>query len=580
MCTFTVTTMRKLLYNIFIAVLTMCTPVLLFAQAPAQVRQGPKGIFIFTGKDIPSGKNIVSCKIERSEDSIHWKQLAELKTPVKFDAFIRALELAQPIFPSQPIPPKEKLNQLYDKAVASGNADSLKGMRLLFPIRVALGIMYYDTTAQKHVAYRYRVIPVGITGEISRKIVSDTISLPFYAKFDTITYSESSYNNKSVIVKWKSHGKNPAPLFMIYKFIFGAPAVAHGNTSRYTMNDTTYYVYRDSVTSRDAGKELQYFVSPYDHFGNSGQSSQVAVITQDNFNKATFIRNHISFEPALSGVQVCWHFSDPVTVKTVELYRSENTNNGFRKLTEVSSADTSYLDQHIWPERTYYYYIQPVAKAGKRTKQSDIMSARVPGINMPIKLNAPVLRQVGVVKGGRVRLLIEVNDTIATQLRVYRGIKGGLVALAEPLEINKDAFVAFTDSTLSAEDMKLVFYAVRNEKTGDGISGLSEEKPVGMVPIPDEVSYFYAFPSKGKVELYWDDILCRKSRYTSCAIYRQYGAENSRSPLKLVAENLSGCSFTDYEAQGGNQFTYMLRLFDKDGNGSEKSYKVTIPSSR
>jgi hypothetical protein len=557
----------------------MFVSALVLAQQPATVKPGPNGIYIFTGKEIPAGKSISRYKIERSVDKTNWKQVAEIATPSSFDAFKQAVERAKLIFPSQPLPQADMLNQLYKMAVATGNADSLKGMRLLFPIRVALGIMYYDTSASKHITYRYRLTAVKPSGESGQSYLTDTVSLPFQPKFDTITFSESSYNINSVFIKWKSAGSNPAPLFMVYKFRFGAPVVAHGNISQYVVNDTTYYVYHDTTVAKEAGKEMQFFISPYDQFGNSGPSSQVAVITQDNFNKAAFVKNHIAFMPQLSGVQVCWHFTDPFTVKTVEIYRSESARTGFGRLAEISSTDTSYLDQRIWPEKTYFYYVQVVAKAGKRTRQSDVMKVVVPGITAKEKLNAPILRQVAIVHNN-IRLLIEVNDSTSNHIRVFRGLKGGLVSLPGLVKTNKAGFIEFTDSTLAPENRKDVFYAVRNEKVGKGISSLSDDLPVASIPDQDEVAYFYAFPSKGKTELYWDDVVNRKSNYVSYTIARKNGPANSRSPLMVLAEKLTKSSFSDDKAQAGNQYTYVLRLVDKAGNSSGESYNVTISSSK
>jgi len=548
-----------------------------FSQNSATVKQGPNGIFIFTGKEIPSGKTIHRIKIERSEDNATWIGIAELKTPADINAFNKSVEKSQSFFPAQPMPAAGKLSMLYERAVATGNADSLKGMRLLHPIRMALGIVFYDTTVKKQVTYRYRISAEKSSGEPAQVFVSDSIFYPIPAVFDTIVFSESSYNQSTVLIKWKSVGKKPAPLFMVHKFLYGAAVVAKGTTSRFSMNDTTYYVYTENVASREAGKEMQFFVTPFDPLGNAGVSSQVAVITQDNFNKATFIRNHIAFKPALSGVQICWHFSDPITVKTTEIFRSDNSKTGFRKIAEVSSSDTSYLDQLIWPEKTYYYHIQAVAKAGKRTKQSEVLSADVPGMVMPEKLNPPQLLQVAVANNA-VRLLVEVNDTVATHLRIYRGLNGGLTALPELIATENAKVIAVIDSTLPEAEMKDVVYAVRNEKPGARISGLSNELPVAMVGNTDDVAYFYAFPSKEGIVLYWDDVVNRKSIYTSYTLARQYGPANSRSPLKILAENLTGSSFTDQVSVSGNQYTYVLTLVDKSGAGSGKSFKVTYPS--
>jgi len=568
--------MRKLISTVFIAFFLLILNVCSYAQAPATTKQGPAGIFVFLGNDIPSGKKISAYKIERSENNTDWKLIAELSTPKDFDAFTKALEAAKSEFPSQPLPQGDKLSQLYQKAVTSGTTDSLKGTRMLFPLRVALGIMYYDKTAVKQVTYRYRVSGVKQPGNVADTFLSDTVSLPFTGVFDTITYSESSYNHNSVRITWKSAGKNPAPLFMVNKFRYGAPVAAPGTTSRFVMNDTTYYTYTDTTVAKDAGKEMQFFISPFDQYGNSGKSSQVAVITQDNFNKASFVRSGIAFRPDLAGVLLNFHFTDPVTVRKLEIFRGVGANNGFKKLAEVTANDTSFLDQQLWPETTYYYYIQAVAKAGKRTQQGEVMMARVPGIAVADKLNSPVLKNVSEVNGN-IRLLIEVNDTLATQIRIFRGVKGGMLALPKLIQINGAAVISYTDSTLTQGNTQNTFYAVRNEKDGTAISSLSEQLTVSAVTDVNEVAYFDAFLSKGKIELYWDDVVSRNANFAGYTLARQNGKANSKSPLRVVAENLKASSFTDNDATAGNQYTYVLTLIDKAGNSTGKSYKVTIP---
>ena len=568
--------MRKLISTVFIAFLLLMLNVCTQAQTPATTKQGPAGIFVLLGTDIPSGINISAYKIERSENNTDWKLMAEVSTPKDFDAFTKALEAAKSEFPSQPLPQGDKLSQLYQKAVTSGTTDSLKATRVLFPLRVALGIMYYDKTAEKKVTYRYRVHGVLPQGNYRDTYLSDTVSLPFTGVFDTITYSESSYNHNSVRITWKSAGKNPAPLFMVNKFRYGAPVTAPGTTSRYVMNDTTYYIYTDTTVAKDAGKEMQFFITPFDQYGNSGKSSQVAVITQDNFNKARFVRSGIAFRPDLAGVLLNFHFTDPVTVRKLEIFRGVGTANGFKKLAEVTANDTSFLDQQLWPETTYYYYVQAVAKAGKRTQQGDVMMARVPAIAVADKLKSPVLKYVSEVNGN-IRLLIEVNDTLATQIRIFRGVKGGLLALPKLIQINGAAVISYTDSTLAQGNTENIFYAVRNEKDGSAISGLSAQLAVSSVTDVNEVAYFDAFLSKGKIELYWDDVAGRNTNFAGYTLARQNGQANSKSPLRIVAENLKASSFADNDATAGNQYTYVLTLMDKAGNSKGKSYKVTIP---
>jgi len=204
------------------------------------------------------------------------------------------------------------------------------------------------------------------------------------------------------------------------------------------------------------------------------------------------------------------------------------------------------------------------------------MMARVPGIAVADKLNSPVLKHVSEVNGN-IRLLIEVNDTLATQIRIFRGVKGGMLALPKLIQINGAAVISYTDSTLTQGNAENVFYAVRNEKDGSAISSLSEQLTVSAVTDVNEVAYFDAFLSKGKIELYWDDVAGRNTNFAGYTLARQNGQANSKSPLRIIAENLKASSFTDNDATAGNQYTYVLTLIDKAGNSTGKSYKVTIP---
>lgn len=546
-----------------------------YSQSSGSLKPGPKGVFIHLGKEIPTGKTIAAYRIERSNDDVSWQRLAEAKTPSTFEAFQRMVEKSKLLFPSQPIPATEKLRQLYDRACQTGSTDSLKGMRLLLPIRLALGVLFHDSTAKQHVAYRYRVIAVKATGEQLPGIVTDSISLPFRAKFDTIRYGESSFDGNLLTVKWKSAGKNPAPLFMVYKFADGSPQVASGRTSMFTVNDTSNFTFRDSLTAQQAGKGIQYFIVPFDHYGNAGVSSQVAVITHDNFNKASFLQCRISFQPKLSGVQLGWHFSDPVTLKKVEIYRSQNENSGFSKLAEAAAGDTSYLDQKIWPETTYYYYFQAIAKAGKRSMQSKTLKAGVPGISLPEKLEPPILRQVSAIKVG-IRLLVEVKNPEATGIRTYRGPKGGLVAMPNLILVSGAKFVAIVDSTQSTNENKDVFYAVGYEKEGVQISGLSAEMTVNVATDPNEIAYFYAFAENGSIELFWDDLLERGNNFSSYTLARHFGGPGSKSPLMIISENQTDSHFSDGNIQKNNTYTYQLRVVDKDGNFGAKTWEATV----
>jgi hypothetical protein len=369
-------------------------------------------------------------------------------------------------------------------------------------------------------------------------------------------------------------GKNPAPLFMVYKNKYDLPVVARGTISRYNMNDTSFYVYTDSVLVTESGRELQYFVVPFDQYGNAGSHSQVYLVPLDGFNKGEFLINQVEFVPTLSGVRIAWKFSKPNLLKSVELYKSETATIGFSKVADISPADTVFIDKLIWPERTYFYYVQVISNDNKRTRQSKILNVTIPGIGMPDQLTPPALRKVEMING-KPRLVIEINDPIATHVRIYRGIPGGLKDLPLMCEVNRKKMISFSDSTYDVKTMNGFVYAVRNEKQGARVSKLSEELIPEIDATPGEIEFFVAFPNGNRVELHWDDIIKKENKYNSYTLARKLGASNSRSPLTVLAENLKEGYFIDTIAVEGNQYTYELRVLDKAGNGSEKTYKVT-----
>lgn len=535
-----------------------------FATAqPGTLKPSPSGVFIVLNNDIPTGKHVSSYIIERSIVNGERENIGIAKTPSSFTEFVSTVNKAKLVFPSQPIPSELKLREIYDQVNLTPSLDSLRKIRLILPVKLALGVLYYDSTAKQNITYKYSFTPVLANGNHGKSVLTDTIRLPYQARFDTIRYAESSFNDKSITITWRSTGKNPAPLFMIYKFRNYSPVPAPGQTSRYSVNDTTYFVFRDSVATNAVTKDLQYFVSPYDPYSNSGISSQVAVITHDNFFKATFLRQAISFDPKQSGVELRWHHSDSPTIKHFTVYRSDAGKNGFVKIAEVAATDTSYLDQAIWPEYAYDYYLEATAKAGKRTKTSNVLSALVPGItNERVTFNPPSIKLcVATPKG--VRLIIALNDQQATTVRLFRSKDESMITLPETLNPNGAAIVEYFDNTLPTKDIENTNYAARNEIANAGISDLSPKVPVSIVKNEAIVAYFEVFKSGNQYDFFWDDIASRNS---SVGWYALYSKQNRKGEeFTLIADKLQTPRHTILIAESNFNQVFMLKVFDKNG---------------
>ncbi len=538
----------------------------LSAQNSETAQPGPKGIYLSLGKNIPCGKPTLLYRIDRKVKGGAWMPMTELRFPATYAAFRAKLEKARAALPAQPLPTEPKLKALYSKAAESGKVDSL-GKRIQIPVRLALGIMFYDSDVKNDNEYQYRVTEIQSAQNQAEPMISNTVSVPFTAKFDEIVLVETSRDDNSAFIRWRSAGNNPSPLFMVFRIEDKKPVAASGLTGHYTMNDTTYYTYRDTLGALATARELQYFLAPYDLLGNPGKQSQTAVITRDNFIKASFLKTSLTKLTERTGNRIAWHFSDPITSRSIEVYRSEKPDIGFRKVAGLTPADTVFNDEMILPEKGYYYYIQANSRNGNRFKQSDTFYTPP---CMPVMPQAPVLKSAGTIPGG-VKLLVEVSEVHIGGVRIFRndGISPSLMAVSELIPINAAAPVTYVDSSSSLSGRRNYTYAVRAESTGNVVSELSNmltARP-GLSSLPPAPSYMKAFCEGTKVKLYWEDMRQADTGIAGYIVLRRNETAGRVPALPFM--KIAGLSlpypanaFTDSTAKAGNIYTYAVQPVD------------------
>ncbi|HOW30893.1 MAG TPA: hypothetical protein PLP88_04945, partial [Bacteroidales bacterium] len=77
---------------------------ILSAQENLKAWPGPKGVFLFTGNAIATGKPLSSYLIERSDSNNNWVKVEELKLPATSQEFLDKVNLSKSLFPDQPLP--------------------------------------------------------------------------------------------------------------------------------------------------------------------------------------------------------------------------------------------------------------------------------------------------------------------------------------------------------------------------------------------------------------------------------------------------------------------------------------------
>jgi hypothetical protein len=541
----------------------------LSAQKPDFARPGPKGVYLFLGKNIPCGKPIASYRIERKAVNGSWQFVADVTAPSTFSELIKRIEEAKNSMPSQPLPSEARMQKLFIRAIQTGTTDSLKGSGLQYPVKLGLGVMYYDAAAPTGPGIQYKVTELTKTGQEQNEMISDTLTLPYVASFDEMELAESSRTEKMVYIKWRSTGNNPGPLYMVHKMDNKTPVLVSGSGGHYSVNDTTYYVFQDSLTVSQSTQELQYFITPFDQLGNAGKSSQVVAITNDNFNKAFFINVLATKIPNILGIRISWHFSDPVTINSIDLYRSEFKDQGFMKLSSFNRVDTSYIDSIISPEKSYYYYLQAYSRSGKRFKQSNPVFVLA---YQPVKPGAPVIVEASGTNKG-VRLLINANNSNCDGVRVFRsdGMRDQLMAISDLILKRDSSLIEYLDSSPGLSGRYHYIYAARCEGKGTVASDLSNKmsaQPLVSSAPPSPV-FLKAFIDNNTIRLFWENMQQSDSGIAGYIVSRR--AESATSSLSLPFSPIAGekqpyvPSFMfDSSVVKGNVYSYIVQSIDNE----------------
>ncbi|NVO20805.1 MAG: hypothetical protein HXX13_13980 [Bacteroidetes bacterium] len=551
------------------------------AQKSSVVQPGPRGVYVFLGKKVPCGKIISAYKIERRIGSEEWKALGDVQAPVSLNELISRIETAKKILPAQPLPSRQRLQQLYERAMSSGTIDSLKGFSLYYPIKIGLGLIYYDAGVMTGKEVQYRVTELGVKGESGAIIVSDTISLPHPSVFDEIQFAGSSRSLKTVYLKWYSAGKNPGPLFMVHRIENKKPVLAGGTVGHYSVNDTTYYTFQDSLTLEQSRIELQYMMTPFDLLGNAGKSTQVVAVTHDNFSTSYFMHITSSKLADRTATRINWYYSDPPTLKNVEIYRSDYADRGFVLLASLGSKDTTYVDESIQPTQPYYYFLKAISKSGKRFKESDkFLSLAYHGV---IPQSPVITETIGTTKG--VSLTIEIKDPNARGVRVFRndGNSDKLTVITDLILRGDKSQILFIDSSQYLSGRKNYTYAARSESLDNIPSELSNRVTVRplVVSAPQKPAYFKAFISDKSVKLFWEDMIKADSTIAGYLVSRR--TENataiSNLPYSPIAGDLQpfiSNMLEDSSVVKGNTYSYTIQSVDKDKTRSLKKAFVTV----
>ena len=548
-----------------------------YAQETKQAWPGPKGVFLFTGNSIPSGTQLSAYLVERSDASGNWVKVEEVKLPGTFQLFMDKVNQSKAFFPDQPLPAQSKMEALYKKAQLTGTVDSLSGWKN-YPVRMALGVMCYDDKVIKG-TFRYRITQLDSGHKEIASVITNEVKMPYKAVFDSIRISESSRTAKINYIKWFSAGENPAPLFQPFKYENGKSVSISGWTGRTKVNDTTYYSFTDSVAGPVSAE--QYFIIPYDPFGNAGSSSEILKVSPDLFSRTKITRVKASRIPDRYGIKVSWYCNTMGEISKLSLFRSESKEQGYSEYAILQPGDTVYYDVKGWPGHTYHYFLKAYDSTGRRFITSDKASFKA---ELPRKPKTPQLTAKGV-RGG-VEVTATSSDDLAEGIRIFRCElpSGKPVAISELLLFSADRKVVFTDTSENLSGRMTYAYQARSETKGLGVSELSEKaeaRPLIDTP-PADPAFVRAGVKDNVIDLIWQDVRQSDTSISAFVVTRKEispstGALGKEGQVAKTGNiRLEANTMRDSLTSSGYSYSYTIYAVDKLNRQSPGGCRLII----
>jgi len=561
-------------FSLGILQMALCQPV------TDMVRPGQKGMFVFLGKNIPTGTPTSGYKIERSEKAGNWKELSIVQTPATVEAFLSNAETFKTLFPNQPVPSQQDLRNIWQKAKATGQIDSVGGWNIPYTVRLSLGIMYFDEEVKEGIKYQYKITELNAGGFQKNVMVSTIVSIPYNPVFDKATFVESSRTYKSIFLKWMSIGKNPAGMIRIYELLPQSTLLLKGTSAIYHKKDTTWYIFQDNITFGRDRETLQYFFQPYDPFGNPGTVSEVAIVPPDEFREAYFHHMQAEKTPDRLGISISWQIEKPELLKSVDVFRSEKFDGAFKLITTLSPVMSKYSDESILADKVYYYLLRGYSAIGNNYFESGKFFCF--GMN-PVKPIPPYIKTAAGTSNG-VELKIISSDPEAYGVRIFRnnGVDPALFEVGFTLK-KDSSMILVQDTGKELSGRRFYTYAARTESTSNILSDFSDSVHVRpLLPtFPEVPSTVNAYTEDGVIKIFWENVQLRDNFIEGYLILRKEDTGDGRQSGKFEPVFEDGTVYRsnfyyDSTATEGKIYSYSVQSVDIFSGISEQAIVTSV----
>lgn len=530
---------------------------------------GPKGIFVYLGKDIPNGAKIEAIQLSRKEENGNFKKLIEVKCASTEQEFISKAKDAGKYFPDFDFPPDSSLKLVWARASKYGLLDSATYWAMHPAVRMALGILYYDLDVKENTKYAYKV----------NNFTSTEVSFPFYPKFDTASLSEYQFDKNGLYIRFKSIGKNPAKSFKVFKYNDAQkPEEVNGIHSQYRIKDTTFYIIVDKKVT--AAKKYQYSLVGVDFYSNTSYGFPSIIINLQDFSTVIFNRTKAKRAKDFLGITLNWKISDVSNVKSIHIFRSKSFDKDFSEIGVMRATDTTFTDESIEPDKVYYYYLQIADETNTITKNSAKFFDFGFDTQKPI---TPIITDAFGLSNG-VKLNVAIPDNFIAGYRVFRSENGStdFTVIADLVSLNPDSNTAtFYDTGATMSGRVFYNYKIQSENTSHVVSDMSNSVQVhpemsANVSAPTNLLVYYQDSS---INIFWNDMREDDEFVSGFRIYKRESGATAFVPVLPNDSVLEGNKFTDLNYKLGKVYEYEVESVDLFGFSSKEraSAQVNIP---
>lgn len=535
---------------------------------------GPIGIFVSGGKFIPNGIKIQSITIERKEGNGEYKKITDLISPKTESEFLTKVKDAAKYFPDFEFPDEKKLIAIWNKS-KYGQSDSLGYWGKHPAVKMALGILFYDMDVSSKNAYQYKIS----SGEKISE--SKFYQIPYHPEFDELHFHSSWYNKDGLTMKWYSTGKKPANGLKVFTYNSKKePIEAKTTILIQPIKDTTFYfVIEKQIVS---GTERQYSVLGIDQYENASLNPAQAIISSDNVQSLFFKKTNCERLKNQLGVKLFFKLNDTRNVGSIHLYKSQNNGNKYEELSIISAQDSTYIDEHISPDKIYYYYFIAYDKQGVPLKKSNVVFSYAMDQRAPLN---PTIQYIKPIKNG-LEIQFSCQDEYLKSYKIYR--KGHdeneYKIIYETLLSDFSKPIQYLDTTSELSGKRIYSYFITVINTS-GIesdsSNVLSERPL-KTTYPNAPQFINAYYQDRAIHLDWDNSPKQDWTIKGYRLYKKYSNEQKSNLVFHPDTILETNRFNDTVFEYGKNYEYAIETIDQFGNISKEKaiVQVSTPSNQ